>query len=165
MAGSHEVGVEHASADLLEGATCVVTPQADGDPADADRMAAFWEACGGRVLRRDPERHDVDAAWVSHLPHLLAFAYALALEKAPEGTTELAGTGFRDFVRIARSDGELWSEILASNHKALAGPLRAFSEALDELARAFESGDPSAIAAGERLLTSARERLDSLLPS
>jgi prephenate dehydrogenase len=163
MAGSHETGVAHARADLLQDACCVVTDPGAGAADAAGRVAAFWQALGARVVRREPDAHDAEVAWVSHLPHLLAFAYARALERAPEGAAELAGSGFRDFVRIARSDGELWSDILGLNRKALAGPLRAFSEALEELAGAFESGEPEALAAGERLLTAARRHLDSVL--
>ena len=63
------------------------------------------------------------SAWVSHLPHAIAFAYAAALDDAPAGAAAVRGTGFRDFTRIARSDPELWAEILCANRKALAGPL------------------------------------------
>jgi prephenate dehydrogenase len=164
MAGSHEIGIEHARSDLLEGACCVVTPQAGSDAADTQRVVAFWKALGSWVAIRDPEAHDVDVAWVSHLPHMVAFAYALALEQAPDSAGELAASGFRDFVRIARSDSELWGDILRLNHKALAGPLRAFSEALAELACAIEGGDPSAALDRERLLEDASQRLNSLVP-
>lgn len=164
MAGSHEVGVEHARSDLLEGACCVVAPSGVGDAEAAERLEAFWRALGARVVRRDPAAHDAQVAWVSHLPHMLAFAYALSLEQAPDEAGALAGTGFRDFVRIARSDGELWSDILGLNHAALAGPLRAFCDALQALARAVEGGDPDSRAACERLLVAARRRLDSVAP-
>jgi prephenate dehydrogenase len=162
MAGSHETGVEFAREDLLEGACCVVAA-AEDDPA-APRLVAFWEALGSRVVRRLPGAHDEDVAWISHLPHLLAFAYGRALEGAPDRVGELAGSGFRDFVRIARSDAELWGDILGLNHKALAGPLRALSEALAELAQAVESGDPAAQAERDRLLEAASRRVNSLVP-
>jgi prephenate dehydrogenase len=165
MAGSHETGVDHARADLLEGACCVVTPGADADPAKVDLLCAFWAALGARVVRRDAEAHDVEVGWVSHLPHLIAFAYARALAEAPDAAGELAGTGFADFVRIARSDSELWGEILGQNHKALAGPLEAFSRAVAELTRAVEAGDPAGVADRERLLEAATRRLDALAPA
>ena len=61
---------------------------------------------------------------MSHVPHLLAFAFADALAAAPPGAGELAGGGFRDFTRIAQSDPELWADILVANRKAIAGPLQ-----------------------------------------
>ncbi len=164
MAGSHAVGVEHARLDLLDGACCVVARGGSEDAEAVTRLVAFWEALGSRVVVRTPGDHDADVAWVSHLPHVLAFAYGRALESAPDRAAELAATGFRDFVRIARSDPELWADILGLNHKALAGPLRAFSDALAELAQALEGDDPGQVARRERLLEAARARVDSLSP-
>ena len=156
MAGSHERGIQAARADLFEGAVCVVT--AAGDAAAAGRVAAFWRALGARVIERDPARHDEEVAWTSHLPHLLAFAFARALDAAPAGWRDVVGAGFRDFTRIAHSDGELWSDILTANRKALASPLEAFGAALRELARALEAGDAEAL---ESLLAAARRSLGS----
>jgi prephenate dehydrogenase len=163
MAGSHSTGVENARADLFEGAPCVVTPGAGANAhphaGALERVAAFWEALGARVTLRDPAAHDAEVAWESHLPHVLAFAYGHALASAPETATELAGSGFRDFVRIARSDAELWGDILGVNRKAMARPLQAFSEALAELAQAIEQRDTGAV---EAVLDSARRQLDSV---
>lgn len=159
MAGSHLRGLEHARADLLEGAACVVTPTPESDPEAVERTASFWAALGARVVRRDPAAHDREVAWMSHVPHALAFAFARALEAAPGGCAEVAGSGFRDFVRIARSDPELWSEILVANRKALAGPLQHGAERLAELARVLETGDAEALA---RWLAEARAALDRL---
>jgi prephenate dehydrogenase len=154
MAGSHERGIEAARADLFEGAVCVVT--AAGDPAAAARVSEFWRALGARVIARDPARHDAEVAWTSHLPHLLAFAFARSLDAAPPGWRDVVGSGFRDFTRIAHSDGELWSDILTANRKALSQPLEAFGAALRELARALEAGDAEAL---EALLAAARRSL------
>lgn len=165
MAGSHETGVDHADVDLLVDSCCVVTPSLGADRALTDKLARFWRALGARVEERDPETHDIDVAWVSHLPHVVAFAYARALGAAPETAGDLAGSGFRDFVRIARSDSELWGDILGLNHKALAAPLAAFAEALAELSRAIEAGDPAGIAEREQILESASRYLDSVAPT
>ena len=156
MAGSHLRGPDHARADLFEGATCVVTPRPGQDERPVERIAAFWEALGARVERRTAETHDEDVAWVSHLPHLVAFAFADALKEAPDQVGTLAGGGFRDFTRIAQSDAEMWGEILRLNGKALSGPLEHFSASLAKLARALEEGDAASL---ERTLTQARERL------
>lgn len=156
MAGSHETGVDHARADLFDGACCVVTPAADTDAGMCDRLVGFWEALGARVVLRDPAAHDHEVAWVSHLPHAVAFAYAHALGCAPEAAAELAGSGFHDFVRIARSDSDLWADILGMNRPSLVRPLRAFGKSLEELSRAIENDDRVAL---ERILASAASRL------
>ncbi|MGH0038471.1 MAG: prephenate dehydrogenase [Myxococcota bacterium] len=156
MAGSHLKGSAHARGDLFEGAPCAVTPLPDSDPSAVARVADLWTAVGARVVRCAPEAHDAEVAWTSHAPHVLAFAFAMALEKATPGVGRLAGGGFRDFTRIARSDAELWGDILSANRKALAGPLHDCAEALARLSEAVEAGDTETI---ERMLSAARNHL------
>jgi prephenate dehydrogenase len=160
MAGSHERGLEHARDDLFEGAACIVAE--GGDPAAVERMCGLWRALGARVVRRPPGVHDAEVAWMSHVPHVLAFAFAGALAGAPEGAAEVAGAGFRDFTRIAHSDPGLWGDILTANRKACAAPLQATAAALAELARAIESNDAEAV---ERWLAAARETLRRKAPA
>jgi len=157
MAGSHERGIEHARGDLFEGAPCIVTTR--GDARAQQRVCDFWRALGAFVLVRDPAVHDDEVAWMSHVPHVLAFAFARALDRAPAGAHQVAGAGFRDFTRIAQSDPELWGGILTANRKAIAAPLRAVTEALTELGQAIEADDADAL---ERWIATAREALSSI---
>jgi prephenate dehydrogenase len=156
MAGSHEKGPDHARPDLFEGAVCIVTPTSADPPEAVDAIEALWRALGARVVRRDPTRHDREVAWMSHLPHVLAFVFARALGEAPAGARDVAGPGFRDFTRIARSDAELWADILVANAKAVGGPLARVAADLADIARVLESGDGEAL---ERWISDARARL------
>jgi prephenate dehydrogenase len=156
MAGSHETGLRHARPDLFAGAVCVLTPTAATPGPATAQVRAFWAALGARVVERDPAEHDAEVAWVSHLPHALAFAYGASLAGAPGAAFALAAGGFRDFTRIAGSDPELWADILVANRKALAGPLAAAARSLARLAEALEAGDLDSV---HRLLAAAREAL------
>jgi prephenate dehydrogenase len=154
MAGSHERGIENARADLFADSTCAVSDS--GQPEAQQRVCSFWRALGARVVMRNPAAHDDQVAWTSHAPHVLAFAFAAALARAPAGSGELTGGGFRDFTRIAESDPELWSDILTANRKALAAPLAAAGEAFRELGQAIEANDPKSV---ERWISGARDSL------
>ena len=156
MAGSHEKGNDHARADLFDDASCVVTPHPGSSSEAVARIVEFWTALGMRVRERDPGVHDDEVAWISHLPHLVAFAFAHSLGAAPKNAGEVAGTGFRDFTRIALSDAELWGEILSVNRKAIARPLTRFGESLASLGRAVDEGDTEAL---EQILATARNAL------
>ena len=160
MAGSHETGLEAARGDLFEDAPCVVTDAADA--AAVERVVAFWEALGSRVLRRSPASHDDEVAWVSHVPHVVAWAFAEAFAGAPAAAREVAGGGFRDFTRIARSSPELWGDILTANRKSISAPLEAVGETLADLARAIESNDVEKV---RDLIASARGTLAAEAPS
>jgi prephenate dehydrogenase len=161
MAGSHRKGVEHAQVDLFEGACCVITPLAETDESVVDRLRLFWEALGARVRERSPVDHDDQVAWISHAPHVLAFAFSHALRALPLGSGELAGSGIKDFTRIARSDAALWGDILSANQKSLAGPIEEFRQSLGELALAIETGDADKV---EQFLASASEGLATIEP-
>jgi prephenate dehydrogenase len=154
MAGSHERGLEAARADLFEDAPCVVMGDAEAGPRE--RVAGFWRALGARVVVRGPAEHDAEVAWTSHVPHLLAFAFAQAYAAAPAGAREVEGSGFRDFTRIARGDPELWADIVTANRKAMAAPLEAVGDALAALARALEADDAEAV---ERIIAAGRAAL------
>ena len=154
MAGSHERGIEYARADLFADSPCAVSDS--GQPEAQRRVCSFWRALGARVVMRDPAAHDDQVAWVSHTPHVLAFGFAAALARAPEGSGDLTGGGFRDFTRIVESDPELWGDILTANRKALGAPLAAVSEAFSELGQAIEANDPESV---ERWISGARDAL------
>jgi prephenate dehydrogenase len=156
MAGSHQTGLRHASKDLFEGAACVLTPTGSTPVAALARVRGFWSALGARIFERDPAQHDAEVAWVSHLPHAVAFAFAASLTTAPASAFSLKGAGFRDFTRIAASDPELWADILATNAKALSGPLAHAAGALARLSRAIEAEDAAAV---HRFLAEASEAL------
>jgi len=159
MAGSHLKGVEYARGDLFEGACCVVTPLTGAQSDAVERLERFWRSTGAVVLNREPSTHDDHAAWISHAPHVLAYAFAHALGEGPLSAGEMAGSGFRDFTRIARSDAALWGDILSANRKSLARPLEEFSRSLSELARAIEEGDVNKV---EQFLASARDGLTKM---
>ena len=96
---------------------------------------AVWRALGAQVLRMTPQAHDTTYAAVSHLPHLLAFAYMNGLAAQPEGAKFLAmaGPGFRDFTRIAASDPSVWRDILLTNREEVLAQSRHFRAALEVL--------------------------------
>jgi prephenate dehydrogenase len=154
MAGSHERGFEHSRADLFRGFPCIVT-ETTASP-ERDRLCDFWRALGARVAVRDPADHDAQVAWMSHVPHVLAYAFADALGGAPAAAREVAGAGFRDFTRIARSEPEMWGDILTANRKALSAPVQAAGEAIARIARAIEASDADAL---ERMISAARDTL------
>ena len=154
MAGGHRSGARNARVDLFAGATVVVT----GDPTpDREKVDRFWSELGARVEHRSPGDHDLEVAWTSHLPHVLAFAFAGAFGEAPEAAKRLAGAGFRDFTRIAKSDPALWAGILSTNAEALRIPIESSAAWLRDLAKAIESADGTAL---ERILADARRELD-----
>jgi len=147
IAGKEVAGVEHAEAGLFDGRQVVLTPIDATLPAHLQRATDTWRAIGAQVVVMTPEAHDTALAAVSHLPHLLAFAFANGIANQPQGARflELAGPGFRDFSRIAASDPTIWRDILLANRTQVLAQAREFRKALEALETAILAGDRNAL--------------------
>jgi prephenate dehydrogenase len=152
IAGKESAGIEHASADLYDSRRAILTPLPENLPDAIGRIERLWTVAGAKVHTMTPEAHDAAFAAVSHLPHLLAFAYlrGLASQGATASLSEwlsLAGPGFRDFSRIGGSDAAVWRDILSTNHDEVLRQLDAFSGALADFRTALTlaPADPSAL--------------------
>lgn len=147
VAGSDESGVAAASAGLYRGREVILTPLPENRPAALERVRAAWQACGARVTEMSPTDHDAVLAAVSHLPHLLSFALMRDIaQRADSGRFFAhAGSGFRDFTRLAASNAEMWRDICLANRAALLGDLRRYQDELARLGAMLEQGDAAGL--------------------
>lgn len=147
IAGSERSGSEAGDASLFVGRQVILTPLPETSPAALARVEEFWTACGARVERLDPARHDRILAAVSHLPHLLASTLVSELASRQDSAEYLsnAGSGFRDFTRIAGSSPEMWRDIALANRDALLTELTAYRSAIEALMLSIEHGDRAAL--------------------
>lgn len=141
MAGSERAGIEAARADLFEKAACLVTPTALSNRKAVERVRAFWEGLGGRVIEMSPEQHDREVARVSHLPHLMAAVTTLAGVAGDSGVLRCAGNGFRDTTRVAAGDPGLWTGIVAQNRAEILAAVRDAAGQMGELLEMLETLD------------------------
>jgi prephenate dehydrogenase len=156
IAGKEVSGIHHADATLYQGRQVILTPLPQTTPELVQKATDVWSAIGAQVLKMSPENHDAAFAAVSHLPHLLAFAYFSAVTKQPSGRDflALAGPGFRDFTRIAASDPAVWRDILVANREELLKQSQRFRHTLDALELVIKSGNGDAL---EDLIRTASE--------
>ena len=147
IAGKEASGILHADAALYTGRLAILTPLEENPPEALRRAREAWTAVGSQVLEMSVPRHDAAFAAVSHLPHLLAFAYLNAIGAQTDAAEffGLAGPGFRDFTRIAASDPLVWRDILLANRAEVGRQTAHFRAALDAIEHAMASGDGSAL--------------------
>ncbi len=141
MAGSEKTGLAAARADLFQGAACILTPTENATEEGLRRLEALWSRVGCRVLSMSPERHDLEVARISHLPHLMAVVTTLAALAEDSTPLRCAGNGFRDTTRVAGSDPDLWTGIIGQNRPRILEAVRAASGRLGELLEILESLD------------------------
>ena len=160
IAGKAAGGIEYAEADLYQGCKVILTPLPQTDPELLVKAQQVWSALDAQVLEMTPDHHDAAFAAVSHLPHLLAFAYFQAIAGQASGAEflRLAGPGFRDFTRIAASEPAVWRDILLANKDEVLSQAGKFRQALDELEALLVSGDAPGIEERIRQISSARSQ-------
>ena len=147
IAGKEQAGIQHADAALYNGRQVILTPLPQTAPDLVQKATDVWSAIGAQVLKMTPENHDSAFAAVSHLPHLLAFAYFSAVVNQPAGKDflSLAGPGFRDFTRIAASNPEMWRDILIANREEVLKQSQRFRHTLDALEHVMRGGNADAL--------------------
>ena len=147
IAGKEVAGISHADASLYNGRQVILTPLAQTNPELVQKATDVWAGIGAQVLRMTPENHDAAFAAVSHLPHMLAFAYFNSVARQPAGRDflSLAGPGFRDFTRIAASDPTVWRDILISNREELLKQSLRFRHTLDAMEHVIKTGNIEAL--------------------
>lgn len=156
IAGAENSGAEAARTGLYRNKPLIITPLPENAAEAVASVAALWQACGAEVSRMPPERHDQVFAAVSHLPHLVAFALMEELAGRPDADIYFrhAGSGFRDFTRIAGSHPEMWRDISLANRDALVAEMDTFIAKLGDIRDLLRAGDSGAL---EALFTRARE--------
>jgi prephenate dehydrogenase len=147
IAGKEVSGIGHADAALYANRQVILTPISQTQPELLQKATDVWAAIGSQVLRMSPENHDAAFAAVSHLPHMLAFAYFNSVARQPAGKDflSLAGPGFRDFTRIAASDPAVWRDILMSNREELLKQSMRFRHTLDAMEHVIRTGNVEAL--------------------
>jgi prephenate dehydrogenase len=147
IAGKEVAGIAHADATLYANRQVILTPITQTSPELLQKATDVWAAIGSQVLRMTPENHDAAFAAVSHLPHMLAFAYFNSVSRQPAGKDflSLAGPGFRDFTRIAASDPTVWRDILVSNREELLRQSMRFRHTLDAMEHVIKTGNLEAL--------------------
>jgi prephenate dehydrogenase len=147
IAGKEVAGIGHADANLYTNRQVILTPITQTSAELVQKATDVWAAIGSQVLRMTPENHDAAFAAVSHLPHMLAFAYFNSVARQPAGRDflSLAGPGFRDFTRIAASDPTVWRDILMSNREELLKQSMRFRHTLDAMEHVIKTGNVEAL--------------------
>ena len=162
MAGREIGGASSARADLFQGRSWILTPEADCAPKSKSLVLELIRHLGATPIELSSLDHDAAVAKISHLPQIAASLVAKQLTGTPAEWMELAGQGLRDTTRIAASDESLWKEIIHSNRAEISELLITLQKDLTQMIQSLD--DPAKICL---LYTSPspRDRQKSRMPS
>jgi prephenate dehydrogenase len=163
LAGAETAGVEHARADLFDGATWYLTP-AKGSTAGVlyERLHRLLIRFGARPTAIDADTHDRLMACVSHLPHVLAnllVAQTTGLLGEQSQRLPAVGPSFRDATRVAGANSAIWTDIYLSNRDALVAGIDELSGRLHDVRALLLAEDGPGVAAWNERARDEREAL------
>ena len=147
IAGSDRHGALAAQFGLYQDKKLIICPHAQQDAGALETVETLWQAVGARTYRMSAATNDAIFAAVSHMPHMLAYAYVHQIAEHPDGQTYLdfAASGFRDFTRIASSHPAIWTDICIANKDSLLYLLAGQQQALAYLQNLLQSNDADAL--------------------
>jgi prephenate dehydrogenase len=162
LAGAETSGVEHARADLFDGARWYLVPTEHSGGLQYERLQRVVAELGARPQAIDAEAHDRLMATVSHMPHVIANVLvqeaAATLAEEHERLPEV-GTSFRDTTRVAGANPTIWEDIYAANADAVADAIDAVSGRLTDAARMIRGREGAAVGDWHRAAREDRRRL------
>ena len=144
MAGREIGGAGSARADLFQGRSWILTPEADCAQESKKLVLELIAILGATPIELSALDHDAAVAKISHLPQIAASLVAKQLIGTPSEWMELAGQGLRDTTRIAGSDEKLWKEIIHSNRAEISELLISLQNDLTQMINSLD--DPAKIA-------------------
>jgi prephenate dehydrogenase len=143
IAGTERSGFFAADPHLFRRRSFIVTPTKRTDEGAVRRVERLWKLAGSAVLlRMPPKTHDHVFAYVSHLPHAVAYALVHSVATLPSKVPlGYSAGGFLDFTRIASSNPEMWKDIVLQNRAEVLRAVAHYRRNLDLLERRIARGD------------------------
>ena len=147
MAGTEQKGFEHSDAGMFQGRPFLLIPGVLSGKRPirlAEKMARAIGAQPRWLL--SPEHHDLALAYVSHAPHVLAYALLASAGSPLKGfykknfLREIAGPSFRDATRVASSPPGSVASFLLSNRANILRALADVDGALREFRAVLKKG-------------------------
>lgn len=144
MAGTEKTGYENSNDHMLNNAFYLLTPTKDTPPSAIETMKEITAMCGSKTMVLTPEEHDIAAAAISHVPHILSYSLVNTVhdhDNEQQYMKQFAAGGFRDMTRIAASSPEMWQNIVLANKTAVLTFLSQYQVVLEEFKQMLIMGD------------------------
>ena len=130
MTGTEKFGPSAAIKKLYEEKVMVVcNPEKSGEHQKRVALEIFKDI-EAKVVFMNAKEHDRDAAFISHMPHVVSYAIANSVMKQedPNSIIALAGGGFKSMSRIAKSSPNMWEDIFRQNKENLLDSMKVFNK-------------------------------------
>lgn len=143
MTGTEKFGPSAALNSLYNGSIVVICKLDTISDIHITRAIQIFSHIGMKIVFMNPKEHDKHAAYISHMPHALSYALANSVmrQQDPKSILMLAGGGFRDMSRVAKSSPIMWSNIFKQNRKNFLESVKNFEIELAKCREMVEEED------------------------
>ena len=137
MAGKEVSGICAACADLFDGASMVITVNANTNANALGAIERLTEEMGfKKIVRCSAAVHDKKIAYTSQLAHIVSNAYI-----KDDCCLGFTGGSFQDMTRIAGVDEEVWSSLYLLNAENVSAKISSLVTSLEEIKSAIDARD------------------------
>ncbi len=144
VAGSHLSGEINSIDDLFKGKSTILSYHDSAASLHVNRVMSLWTELGSKVSVLDAELHDQIFAYSSHLPHVAAYALLNTLKGLDQDDLALfSGGGLGEFLRLASSSPEMWTDIFSMNEKNISSAINDLVQSLNILQDKIENNPKS----------------------
>lgn len=140
MAGKEFSGFNHASANLFEHASMLLTPGDYIPEEKVTQLRDFLMQLGFlEIIITSPEHHDKIISYTSQLAHIVSSAYI----KSPTSRQHIgfSAGSYKDLTRVAKLNETMWTELFLLNRENLIAEIDTIIEHLIEYRRTLKRND------------------------
>jgi len=140
MTGTENFGPKAAIEALYTNKTMVICDIEKSGEHQREIALQLFEDIESKLVFMNAKEHDRHAAFISHMPHAVAYALANSVMKQenPKSILALAGGGFTSMSRIAKSSPNMWEDIFRQNRENLLESITAFNAEMQLCQRLIE---------------------------
>jgi len=141
MTGTEKFGPTAALEDLYKDKVVVL--------CDLEKSGEYQQAIAKKLFNdiemnivcMGSKEHDRHAAFISHMPHAVSYALANSVmaQEASKSIIALAGGGFKDMSRIAKSSPNMWEDIFRQNKSNVLEAIHSFQSELKKCQKMVEN--------------------------
>ena len=141
MTGTEKFGPTAALEDLYTDKVVVLCDLEKSGVHQQNVAKKLFNDIGMNIVCMGAKEHDRHAAFISHMPHAVSYALANSVMAQEDSTSiiALAGGGFKDMSRIAKSSPNMWEDIFRQNKSNVLKAIHSFQSELKKCQKMVEN--------------------------
>jgi prephenate dehydrogenase len=141
MTGTEKFGPTAAVENLYTDKVVVLCDLEKSGSYQQEVGKTLFSNIGMKLVFMGAKEHDRHAAFISHMPHALSYALANSVmrQEDKKSILALAGGGFKDMSRIAKSSPNMWEDIFRQNKENTLEAINCFQSELKKCQKMVEN--------------------------